>query len=52
MAATTLKLKVSIQWWLRAYLAGVVLTARLTRCEPNWERVRYWVGKGIKLKVK
>ncbi|WP_305821377.1 hypothetical protein [Massilia brevitalea] len=52
MASTTLTFKLKVRWWLKFYLAGVVLTARLAHCEPNWARVRYWVGKGIKIEAR
>ena len=47
-----LTVRVTVRWWLKAYLAGVLITARLTRCEPDWARVRYWVGKGVKTRVR
>ncbi|MDN4061473.1 hypothetical protein QPK31_24940 [Massilia sp. YIM B02769] len=52
MATTTLMFKLKVRWWLKLYLAGVMITARLTRAEPNWERVRYWIGKGTKIEVR
>lgn len=51
MATTTLTVRLKVCWWLKLYLSGVLLTARLTHCEPNWTRVRYWVGKGVKTEV-
>lgn len=48
----TITLKASFRWWLKFYLAGVLLTARLTHAQPNWERFRYWVGKGIKIEAR
>jgi len=50
--ATTLTMRLKVRWWLKFYLSGVMLTARLTQCEPNWQRVGYWVGKGIKVEVR
>ena len=50
MASTTLTLKA--RWWLKCYLVGVLITARLMHCQPNWERVRYWIDKGIKIEVR
>lgn len=52
MAKTKLKLNFKVRWWLKFYVVGVLLTARLTHCEPNWARVRYWVGKGIKIEAR
>ena len=52
MAKTTLTVTVTVRWWLKAYLAGVLMMARTTRCEPDLTRVRYWVGKGVKTTVR
>ncbi|MFC3457242.1 hypothetical protein [Massilia haematophila] len=51
MATTTLTVKLKVRWWLKFYLVGVLLTSRLTHCPPSWERVRYWIDKGIKIEV-
>lgn len=52
MAKSTLTLVAKPRWWFKFYLAGVLLAARLTGCEPNWERFRYWIGKGIKIEAR
>lgn len=52
MARQTVTFTISQRWWLKHYLFGVMLMARAMRCEPNWDRVGYWVGKGIRLKVR
>jgi len=51
MATTTLTVRLKVRWWLKFYLAGVLLTARLTHCEPSWTRFGYWVGKGVKTEL-
>lgn len=40
-----------VAWWLRWYIAGVVLMCRMTGCAPNAERVVCWVRRSIKFKV-
>lgn len=50
-ATNTITLTATPRWWLKHYLFGVLFMACLTGREPNWERVRYWVGKGIKIEV-
>lgn len=52
MARISITLTLEWRWCLRSYLFGVLLMARLMRCEPNWDRVGYWIGKGIKLKAR
>ena len=49
MAQASITVTLKWRWWLRSYLFGVLLMARLTGCRPNWDRVSYWVGKGIKI---
>jgi len=39
------------RWWLKYYLAGVQVTACVTRREPDPDRVAYWVGRGLRVKV-
>ena len=52
MAAKNLKLYivVKIAWWLKPYLLGVVLTAQITKQEPDWVKVHKTVAKAIKCK--
>lgn len=47
-----LTITVTQRWWLKHYLRGVSIMAWATRREPDWDRVRYWVGKGIRLTVR
>ena len=52
MAKRNLKLyvKVKIAWWLKPYLFGVVITALITRLEPDWVKVGLTASKAIKCK--
>ena len=52
MEQTTITATVKWRWWLKHYLLGVVLIARLTGCQPSRERMRYWVDKGIKIEMR
>lgn len=47
MAQTSIRFTVKWRWWLKHYFLGVLLMARLTGREPNWDRFSYWVRKGI-----
>jgi hypothetical protein len=40
---------VRVAWWLKWYIAGVLLMAYITKCQPNEERVSYWVRKAVTL---
>ena len=46
----TLYIEVKIAWWLKPYLFGVVITALITRLEPDWVKVHMTVSKAIKCK--
>ncbi|WAP65466.1 hypothetical protein OZ911_08710 [Pseudomonas fortuita] len=43
---------VRVAWWVRWYLRGVEAAAMLTGCEPDWDRVGRWVGRGVTASVK
>ncbi|MNJ73776.1 hypothetical protein D3C77_706150 [compost metagenome] len=51
MASVTVRIACRHKWWLKYYLAGVLVMARLTGREPCPERFSYWVGRGIKIEV-
>lgn len=46
----TLYIEVKIAWWLKPYLFGVVITALITRLEPDWVKVGLTASKAIKCK--
>jgi hypothetical protein len=52
MTQTSITITLKWRWWLKSYLFGVLLMARLVGREPNWDRVQYWIGKGIKFQVR
>lgn len=39
--------RVRCRWWLRHYLAAVVLGCRITGMEPNPQRLDWWVRRGV-----
>lgn len=39
-------------WWLKYYLAGVLVVSRITGREPDMGRVVRWVERGIKVEVR
>lgn len=51
MARVSLELTVRVAWWVRWYLAGVLLVARLAGLEPNWIKVLAAVERGIRMDV-
>lgn len=48
---TRIRLEVRLAWWLRPYLARVLMVAWLMRCEPDWEKVRLKIERGIRIRV-
>lgn len=48
MGKVCMTYKLSMRWWLRAYLDCVALISNLTGLEPDWDRVGYWIGRGMK----
>lgn len=41
--------KVRIAWWVKPYLRTVLFLCLVFNAEPDMERVRYWVQKGVYL---
>lgn len=39
------------RWWLKYYLAGVMLACRLTGRDPCLSRVTRWIKRGTVLEV-
>ncbi|WP_157646565.1 hypothetical protein [Burkholderia ubonensis] len=40
--------RVHIAWWLPLYIQALIAWCRLTRAEPDYERVRRVVARGIR----
>lgn len=45
-------IEIRLGWWARAYLSSVLCFARLTRMEPDLDKVAAMVMRGIKTKVR
>jgi hypothetical protein len=43
-----IEVRISFAWWLRWYLDGVVLMARMTGREPDMLKVGRWIRRGTK----
>lgn len=46
----SIKVTVHIAWWVRWYISGVALCALITGLEPDIEKVKAKVLKGVRLK--
>lgn len=42
---------IHVAWWVKPYLCGVLLTAWLTGRQPDPDRVRAWVQRGMTMKM-
>lgn len=47
MAQIMLKLSLRVAWWVRCYLAGVAIAARLTGATPDMTKVERWIRRGL-----
>ena len=47
MASMTIKVRIA--WWVRWYISGVALCSLLTGLEPDMEKVKAKVMKGVRL---
>lgn len=50
-AKTILTVTIRPRWWLRAYLAGVVLFSALTGASADVCKVDAWILRGLRLEV-
>lgn len=39
-------------WWLKYYLAGVLLVSHVTGRDPHLGRVMRWIERGIEIEVR
>lgn len=51
MATNLLRIKISVAWWLRYYIYGLLLMHWITGMGVNEQRVAYWLSKGMRTKV-
>jgi disulfide bond formation protein DsbB len=51
MATLTTKIEVRVAWWLKPYFYVLATIHALTGCEPNYERVQYWINRAITAKA-
>lgn len=47
MAGVTLTVATRWRWWFRFYLVALRLGVGVTGIEPNWERVEWWIRRGL-----
>lgn len=50
--ATDVQIKVSMAWWLKPYLFGVVWFAILMGLEPDWLKVQRNIIRAMRIKVR
>lgn len=46
-----IEIRVRMRWWCRVYVEGVVFVARLFGLEPDWEKLRRVLERGISYEV-
>lgn len=52
MAHVSVTITCRHRWWLKYYLAGVLVVSHLIGRKPDPARVSCWVKRGITLKVR
>jgi len=48
----TITVQVRIAWWLKWYIAGVIMMCRLTGLDFDEAKVRRYVRRALKVRVK
>lgn len=51
MAAVNMTIKVKQAWWLKPYFIGLAAMSALTGLDPDWEKVKRVIDKGLSVKV-
>ena len=49
MTMVPIKVTIRIAWWVRWYISGVALCAFITGAQPDMEKIKAKVMKGIKI---
>lgn len=49
MATNSITVTIRMAWWLRWYLADVIVTSTITGLQPDPDRVGAWVVRAIRL---
>lgn len=44
-------IRVRTAWWLRLYIRSLIAWYRLTRTEPDYERVRGVIARGVRTSI-
>lgn len=47
----SITLRIRRRWWLGLYLYTLVLFCELFDTKPNWDRVEWWLVRGIKVEM-
>ncbi len=47
----TIKLKVTIAWWVPVYVNTVAFICRLTNQLPDEDKIAYWIQRGITIEL-
>jgi hypothetical protein len=45
----TITFRVTMAWWWRFYVYGVLTMSSLTGLEADEDKIRYWIRKAIRL---
>lgn len=51
MAKVTARVAVRWRWWFPAYMACLRVGVAVTGLEPNWDRVEWWIRRGLVARV-
>jgi hypothetical protein len=47
---STLTVTVHLRWWVIPYMRTVAMLCILFHAQPNWNRVTYWLMRGLYVK--
>lgn len=51
MAISKIRIKVTVAWWWRLYVYGVIFTSMITGLEPDMDKVEAVILKALRTEV-
>ncbi len=51
MADLKFTIEVRTAWWLMPYFYVLAAISAVTGRDPDWEKVKYWIGKAVKPRI-
>jgi len=51
MADITITVRATLAWWFTPYIYCLAACCAIMNCEPNEDRLNYWIDRALRLEV-